>query len=80
MWRESGVRSVGELSSCSASASSYFSNLALAASSRACGAPSKGQDTSTMVMVEPSGEVIVRSGRLFPVVPGMACSFILVPM
>ena len=59
---------------------SYLASLAWAASSRAVGQPSNGQDTSTIVTVESSGEMIVRSGLLFPLVPGMDCSFILVPM
>ena len=58
---------------------SYFSTLALAASSSTVGEPSKGQVTSTIMREDPSGEVIVRSGLFAPVVPGMACSFCFVP-
>lgn len=58
---------------------SYFSTLDLAASSSALGEPSKGQDTSTSVTVESSGDIIVKFGRLLSVVPGMGCSFITVP-
>ena len=58
---------------------SYLSTSERAASSSALGEPSKGQQTSTRMMEELSGDMIVRSGRLAPDVPGMACSFILVP-
>ena len=45
---------------------SYLSILERAASSSALGEPSKGQQTSTRMMEELSGDMIVRSGLLAP--------------
>ena len=47
----------------------YFSTLELAASSRAVGEPSNGQQTSTMMIEDSSGEMMVRSGLLAPRCP-----------
>ena len=58
---------------------SYYSSFALAASSSASGEPSNGQLTSTTVTVKLSADIILRSGLLFPVVPGIACSLNFVP-
>ena len=58
----------------------YFSTLERAASSRAVGEPSNGQQTSTMNAEDSSGEMMVRSGLLAPDVPGRGCSFIFVPI
>ena len=43
------------------------------------GEPLNGQQTSTIVTEVSSSEMIVRSGRLSPVVPGSDCSFIFTP-
>ena len=57
----------------------YFSTLECAASSRAVGEPSNGQQTSTIMTDDSSGEMMVRSGLLASDVPGRGCSFIIVP-
>ena len=55
-----------------------MATLKFAASSKANGESSNGQVTSTRMTEVLPGNIIVRSGRLSPVVPGSSCSLILV--
>ena len=58
---------------------SYFLRFSCAASWSASGLPSKGMQTSTKIADRPSGAMIVRSGRLAPVVFGSGCFLNLSP-
>ena len=58
---------------------SYFMCFDWAASRRAWGQPSKGIQTSNRITERPSGEMIVKSGLLAPVVLGRGCSLYLSP-